>query len=230
MVTPYRPHKDLEAAPLLDSGDHVPLPPAPDQDHEYHEISDEETTNSPHLDLGPSLMAEMEMMFSSLGQQPLPSPADHEGSNKSNELRERMSSTTSSKQRKQASVKPISSQDKKTLETAIAMANEISTRSMTAPTPTTPVSPNKRKFSFRFPSVGEHHQHEKNVEKRNFSEEAHSSPDLQVSTFARNTINTNNTTFFPFWFVFPPFWCFCFVLSPDAIFKMLPDVTKRPRG
>lgn len=87
VVTPYRPHKDLEAAPLLDS-DHVPLPPAPDQDHEYHEISDEETTNSPHLDLGPSLMAEMEMMFSSLGQPP-PSPAEHESSNKSNEFRER---------------------------------------------------------------------------------------------------------------------------------------------
>lgn len=48
---------------------------------------------------------------------------------------------------------------------------------MTTPAPTTPVSPNKRKFSFRFPSVGEH---EKNVEKRNFSEEARSSPDLQV--------------------------------------------------
>lgn len=87
MVTPYRPHKDLEAAPLLDS-DHIPLPSVSDQDHEYHEISDEEATNSPHLDLGPSLMAEMELMFSSLGQPP-PSPAEHESSNKSNEFRER---------------------------------------------------------------------------------------------------------------------------------------------
>lgn len=82
-----------------------------------------------------------------------------------------------SKPKKQATVKPISAQDQKTLDTAIAMANEISTRSMTTPVPTTPVSPNKRKFSFRFPSVGEH---EKNVERRNFSEEARSSPDLQV--------------------------------------------------
>lgn len=171
VVAPYRPHKDLEAAPLLDT-DHIPLPPAPNQDHEYHEISDEENANSPHLDLGPSLMAEMEMMFSSLGQQPPLSPVDHECSNKSNELRERLS-----KPKKQATVKPISSHDKKTLETAIALANEISTRSMTTPVPTTPVSPNKRKFSFRFPSVGEP---EKNVERRNFSEEAHSTPDLQV--------------------------------------------------
>lgn len=74
-------------------------------------------------------------------------------------------------------VKPISAQDQKTLDTAIALANELSTRSMTTPAPTTPVSPNKRKFSFRFPSVGDH---EKTVEKRNFSEEAHSTPDLQV--------------------------------------------------
>lgn len=89
-----------------------------------------------------------------------------------NSFRERLS-----KPKKQATVKPISAQDEKTLDTAIAMANEISTRSMTTPVPTTPVSPNKRKFSFRFPSVGEH---EKSVEKRNFSEEARSSPDLQV--------------------------------------------------
>lgn len=49
-MAPYRPHKDLEAAPLLE-GDCVSTP-APLQDHEYHEISDEETNNSPHLDLG----------------------------------------------------------------------------------------------------------------------------------------------------------------------------------
>lgn len=121
MVAPYRPHKDLEAAPLLEV-DHVPAP-APLQDHEYHEISDDETTNSPSLDLGPSLMAEMEMMFSSLGQQN--HPVDHEGSsNRSNELREKMGT----KSRKQATVKPISAHDQKTLDTAIAMANEITTR------------------------------------------------------------------------------------------------------
>lgn len=88
VVAPYRPHKDLEAAPLLE--DHIPAP-APLQDHEYHEISDEETSHSPHLDLGPSLLAEMEMMFTSLGQQN--SLNDHEGSNRSNELREKLSNT-----------------------------------------------------------------------------------------------------------------------------------------
>lgn len=168
VVAPYRPHKDLEAAPLLES-DHIPLPPAPTTDHEYHEISDEENTNSPNLDLGPSLMAEMELMFSNLGQPP-PSPADHEGSNKSNEMREQQRMM---KQRKQATIKPISAHDQRNLDTAIALAHE-----MTAPpAPVTPSSPNKRKFSFRFPSVTEH---EKPMERRNFSEEAHSTPDLQV--------------------------------------------------
>lgn len=68
-------------------------------------------------------MAEMEMMFSSLGQQN--HSVDHEGSsNRSNELREKMNT----KSRKQATVKPISAHDQKTLDTAIAMANEITTR------------------------------------------------------------------------------------------------------
>ncbi|XP_023030050.2 activated Cdc42 kinase-like isoform X1 [Leptinotarsa decemlineata] len=168
VVAPYRPHKDLEAAPLLE-GDLIPAPVSL-QDHEYHEISDEENTHSPGLDLGPSLMAEMERMFSNLGQQN--HSVDHEGSNRSNELKEKMNT----KSRKQATVKPISAHDQKTLDTAIAMANEITTRSMSAPTPTTPASPNKKKFSFKFPSV---HEHDKHAERRNFSEEALSTSDLQ---------------------------------------------------
>lgn len=175
-MAPYRPHKDLEAAPLLE-GDHVPLPPAPSTDHEYHEISDEESNNSPNLDLGPSLMDEMEMMFSNLGQPP-PSPADHEGSNKTNELREQRLG----KARKQGVVKPISAHDSKTLDTVIALANELSARSLSAvPAPTTPSSPNKKKFNFRFPSVSEYDKHQ--TERRNFSEEAHSTPDLQVNIY-----------------------------------------------
>ncbi|CAH0557942.1 unnamed protein product [Brassicogethes aeneus] len=173
VVPPYRPHKDLEAAPLLE-GDHVHVPaPAPLQDHEYHEISDEETNHSPPLDLGPSLMAEMEMMFNSLGTQNHHGN-DHEGSNRSNELREKLSS----KSRKQATVKPISAHDQKTLDAAIQLANELTTKSMSSPAPTTPASPNKKKFSFKFPSV---HEHDKNntVERRNFAEEALSASDLQ---------------------------------------------------
>lgn len=77
-MAPYRPHKDLEAAPLLET-DRIP-PPLPLQDHEYHEISDEESTHSPSLDLGPSLMAEMELMFSSFGTQDR--SVDHESSNR----------------------------------------------------------------------------------------------------------------------------------------------------
>lgn len=44
-------------------------------DHEYHEISDEETQDSPlkfdktlNFDFGPSLLAEMDQMFRSLGK------------------------------------------------------------------------------------------------------------------------------------------------------------------
>lgn len=47
------------------------------------------------------------------------------------------------------------------------------------PPPVTPVSPNKRKFSFRFPSAGHHHDDTK-TERRNFSDEAQSISDLQV--------------------------------------------------
>lgn len=48
---------------------------------------------------------------------------------------------------------------------------------MSAPAPTTPASPNKKKFSFKFPSV---HDHDKHNERRNYSEEALSTSDLQV--------------------------------------------------
>ncbi|KAJ3654313.1 hypothetical protein Zmor_013508 [Zophobas morio] len=192
VVAPYRPHKDLEAAPLLEGDrDHVPAP-APLQDHEYHEISDEENTNSPHLDLGPSLMAEMELMLSSFGQ---PNQSlDHEGSNRSNELREKLNT----KSRKQATIKPISTHDQKTLDTAIALANELTTRSMSAPAPTTPASPSKKKFSFRFPSVGEH---DKSTERRNFSEEALSTSDLQKFTSSPSSLDelSNNSLRLPLW-------------------------------
>lgn len=196
VVAPYRPHEDIEAAPLLDGDRANPPPPAPAPDHEYHEISDEETNNSPPLDLGPSLMAEMELMLNNfgkiqfflfvarniitimLGHTPT-SPADHEGANKSNEHRERMN-----KPRKQPQLKAISSQDQKTLDAAMDLVNELSARSMSAPAPTTPSSPNKRKFSFRFPSVSEHHHHDKPEQRRTFSEEVQSTPDLQVNYFA----------------------------------------------
>lgn len=84
------------------------------------------------LDFGPSLMDEMESMFQNLNS-PLPggptSSVDHEGANKCNEIRELTSRLTSnSKHRKQATVKPISTTDQKTLDSAIALANEITAR------------------------------------------------------------------------------------------------------
>lgn len=49
------------------------------------------------------------------------------------------------------------------------------------PLPVTPASPNKRKFSFRFPQTsGNSEADASKTERRNFSEEAQSIPDLQV--------------------------------------------------
>ncbi|XP_066254029.1 activated Cdc42 kinase-like isoform X3 [Euwallacea similis] len=193
VVAPYRPHKDLEAAPLLD-GDCAPAASSL-QDHEYHEISDEETNNSPQLDLGPSLMAEMELMFSNFGNQS--QSVDHEGSNRSNELKEKLNA----KPKKQATVKPISAHDKKTLDTAIALANELTTRSFSAPAPTTPASPSKKKssFIFKFPSVHDNADKIQPEARRNFSEEALSTADLQFVSSHSSLEDPLSTLRLPLW-------------------------------
>jgi len=78
-------------------------------------------------------------------------------------------------------VKPISAADQKTLYSAIAMAQELTARSMTdlehpPESPRTPASPSRRrKFSFKLP-----HQHSPKSDRRHFSEEAASIPDIQV--------------------------------------------------
>ncbi|ENN80518.1 hypothetical protein YQE_03057, partial [Dendroctonus ponderosae] len=221
VVAPYRPHKDLEAAPLLE-GD-CALTPAPLQDHAYHEISDEETNNSPHLDLGPSLMAEMEMMFSSLGNQN--QSLDHEGSNRSNELREKMNA----KPKKQATVKPISAHDEKHIDSAIALANEMTTRSLSAPAPTTPASPSKKKssFSFKFPSV---HDSDKNHEtRRNFSEEALSTGDIQKLKSSHSSLEEPPST------LRLPLWDkasaeFYFARSRELLSKPFPSIHRIPHS
>lgn len=160
-------------------------------DHEYHEISDEENQESPlrfdktlNFDFGPSLLAEMDQMFRSLGSSPPPPPpshplpTEHESSNARNELREIQAKQSSKK--KQATVKPISAADQKTLYSAIAMAQELTARSMTdlehpPESPRTPASPSRRrKFSFKLP-----HQHSPKPDRRHFSEEAASIPDIQ---------------------------------------------------
>ncbi|XP_071573814.1 uncharacterized protein Ack-like isoform X2 [Temnothorax nylanderi] len=160
-------------------------------DHEYHEISDEENQESPlrfdktlNFDFGPSLMAEMDQMFRSLGSSPPPPPpghplsTEHESSNARNELREIQAKQCNKK--KQATVKPISAADQKTLYSAIAMAQELTARSMTdlehpPESPRTPASPSRRrKFSFKLS-----HQHSPKPDRRHFSEEAASIPDIQ---------------------------------------------------
>ncbi|XP_066586461.1 activated Cdc42 kinase-like isoform X2 [Prorops nasuta] len=160
-------------------------------DHEYHEISDEENQESPlrfdktlNFDFGPSLLAEMDQMFRSLGTSPPPPPpghpqsSEHESSNVRNELREIQAKQSNKK--KQATVKPISAADQKTLYSAIAMAQELTARSMTdlehpPESPRTPASPSRRrKFSFKLP-----HQHSPKPDRRHFSEEAASIPDIQ---------------------------------------------------
>ncbi|XP_046145163.1 activated Cdc42 kinase-like isoform X5 [Osmia bicornis bicornis] len=167
-------------------------------DHEYHEISDEENQDSPlrfdktlNFDFGPSLLAEMDQMFRSLGSSPPPPPpvhplsTEHESSNVRNELREIQAKQSNKKKQATVSpinVKPISAADQKTLYSAIAMAQELTARSMTdlehpPESPRTPASPSRRrKFSFKLP-----HQHSPKPDRRHFSEEAASIPDIQAT-------------------------------------------------
>ncbi|CAH0753254.1 unnamed protein product [Bemisia tabaci] len=176
-------------------------------DHEYHEISDEEcVAESPRFektfDFGPSLLDEMNAMFRNIGTNdigsPPPSPLDVD-TNKRNELREIAASLTKSK-KKQATVKPISAADEKALDSAIALANEIAACSMNdldngtsqhgPDSPRTPASPNKRKFSFRFPTPlvsGALSKHSQRTEGHTFTDEAASIPDIQncLSTEAK---------------------------------------------
>ncbi|XP_018347314.1 PREDICTED: tyrosine-protein kinase PR2 isoform X1 [Trachymyrmex septentrionalis] len=163
-------------------------------DHEYHEISDEENQDSPlkfdktlNFDFGPSLLAEMDQMFRSLGSSPSGHSLsiEHESSNARNELREIQAKQCIKKKQATVSpinVKPISAADQKTLYSAIAMAQELTARSMTdlehpPESPRTPVSPSRRrKFSFKLP-----HQHSPKPDRRHFSEEAASIPDIQAT-------------------------------------------------
>ncbi|KAJ9589855.1 hypothetical protein L9F63_017010 [Diploptera punctata] len=171
-------------------------------DHEYHEISDEEgAVESPRFeksfDFGPSLLDEMDAVFRSLGGSPPPPPSPglspppasplDETINVRNELREMAAKVTTNK-KKQATVKPISAADQRTLDCAIAMANELTARSMsdldngTPPeSPHTPGTPGKRKFSFRFPTPAINKHNSPKLERKTFSEEFASIRDIQSS-------------------------------------------------
>uniref|UniRef100_T1ISC4 non-specific protein-tyrosine kinase n=1 Tax=Strigamia maritima TaxID=126957 RepID=T1ISC4_STRMM len=176
-------------------------------DHEYHEISDDENqVESPRfetffqrcLDFGPSLMDEV---FKALGNKDdeLEETTKDESNNVRNEIREMAAKNKESgTKKKQATVKPISASDQRTLESAIAMANEMASKSMlelvnkpdsdlAQESPHTPSSPTKRKFSFRLPTA----KSPKN-ERRNFTEETESIADIQESLTeeAKDAYNT----------------------------------------
>lgn len=110
-----------------------------------------------------------------------------------NEIKEMASKFASGKEngkKKQATVKPISATDQHNLDSAIAMAQELASRSMleldghpnsmgffdngpNSESPKTPTSPNKKKtFSFKFKTSPK-------AERRNFSKEAENIPDIQ---------------------------------------------------
>lgn len=86
-------------------------------------------------------------------------------------------------------VKPISASDEKSLDSAIAMANELANRTMGSDieqpphhqVPESPSSPNKRKFTFKFPPpIGSLTKSQKH-EGKTFTDEAASIPDIQVN-------------------------------------------------
>ncbi|KAB7506159.1 Tyrosine-protein kinase PR2 [Armadillidium nasatum] len=131
-----------------------------------------------------------------------PSINSDDDSNIKNEIKEIVSSKFGSKKKKQATVKPISPNDERTLDSAIAMANDLASKSLPrldgsleaihngddsrngtdlhhngSDSPATPTSPTKSsKFSFKFSSRGS-----PKPERRHFSEEAASIADIQSS-------------------------------------------------
>uniref|UniRef100_A0A0K8S5G3 non-specific protein-tyrosine kinase n=2 Tax=Lygus hesperus TaxID=30085 RepID=A0A0K8S5G3_LYGHE len=229
VVAPYKPQTDTDdtssistdKAPLLsnithngscasgwtDASSSTKLLPS---DHEYHEITDDEAVDSPRFDkqfdLGPSLAEEMEEMFRNYGAPPVappassspvppPSPLD-DVINKRNELHEMQTKG----KKKQATVKPISSADSKTLDNAIALTCELMQKAMTqddscSPSGRTDAASSSSSTQFRFPSSGSGghnghlpHGHSSTLGKlnssrangRTFTDEAQSIPDVQT--------------------------------------------------
>ncbi|XP_034933999.1 activated Cdc42 kinase-like isoform X2 [Chelonus insularis] len=160
--------------------------------HEYYEIKEEgcnksliTPTGSNKNDPGTSLTNDIDTIFQSFGAPFLFSPengtsAEHESSNVQNEIREMQ--TKSSVNKKQTSVKPISAADQKTLYSAIAMAQELTARSMTDLERSQELAQvlsntsRHRKFSMKLTN-----QNSPKHNRRHFSEEAASIPDIQAT-------------------------------------------------
>lgn len=182
-------------------------------DHEYHEIVNDcnETADfsfleSPHfetIDFGPSLLDEVCRELDIITKPNDADFNDHQqelmnecSSNVKNEIKEIVAKfpliNKSEGKKKQATVKPISPDDEESLNSAIAMAKELASRSIleydgrldnaafecpsSADSPKTPNSPNKKssKFSFKF-----HSKSSPKTEKRSFTEEAERISNLQ---------------------------------------------------
>ncbi|XP_063892725.1 activated Cdc42 kinase-like isoform X2 [Helicoverpa armigera] len=189
--------------------------PKTDEVHEYHEISDTDTEGTATScgrverlnskdnieilkstsDFGQSLLDEIEVMFRNMDRR----RDDNQPGRSADAIRPTSPSgtadtttTLTKSERKKGStgtMKPMSAHDEKTLNTAVALANEITAKSMSDldGDKKLPHSPNERsKFHFKFP-LSLHHGHGHDAEKdssaarerRNFSEEANSVPDIQ---------------------------------------------------
>lgn len=157
------------------------------ESHEYHEISDEEI-NSPAFDFGPSLMDEVFKELDIIKRDPRmeqEAATIDSSNNVKNEIKEiasKFALGSKDSRKKQGTVKPISAADSQSLESAIAMAKELASRSImeldgrndnmafecpsSADSPKTPNSPNKKttKFSFKF-------RNSPKGERRHFSDE-----------------------------------------------------------
>jgi hypothetical protein len=142
--------------------------------HEYQTIVDEDFG---HLDLGPSMMDEVFAELQSANEDEEEQEQKKSESRRAHhfhDIKDLVSSTLtlsnrrhSKAKKQQATVKPIKASDEKTLEEAIAMANALASKSMheldkrcldrgfdSPPPISTPTSPSKRSFHFRFPTVG----------------------------------------------------------------------------
>uniref|UniRef100_A0A2A4K4X2 non-specific protein-tyrosine kinase n=1 Tax=Heliothis virescens TaxID=7102 RepID=A0A2A4K4X2_HELVI len=180
--------------------------PKTDEVHEYHEISDTDTEGTTTScgradrlnskdnieilkstsDFGQSLLDEIEVMFRNMDRR-----RDDSQPGRSGDSNRPMTLTKSERKKGSAAgtMKPMSAHDEKTLNTAVALANEITAKSMSDldGDKKLPHSPNERsKFHFKFPlSLHHGHAHEADKdasatrERRNFSEEANSVPDIQ---------------------------------------------------
>ncbi|KAI5636958.1 protein tyrosine kinase domain-containing protein [Phthorimaea operculella] len=189
-----------------------------DEVHEYHEISDTDTESndnaraenlaspdSPGLPKSYGeldLLGEMESIWRYLDSR---HDSDAGTSSKHFDIDTILRSQTLTKAERKKVYQPgtmrlMSAHEERTLETAVALANEITTRSMNdlGTDHKLPSSPNeKSKFHFKFPLIHHHHHHSAphdtdketdkgKQERRNFSEEAKSVPDIQSTITAES--------------------------------------------